>query len=57
MQWIFGNICLLYTSEKLWEVDQITDAVVDNLIVNTADSSDDSSSDMEGIELLSDSNW
>ena len=45
--------------EKLWQLGHITDVFVDNLINNNANSSDDTSSDtdMEHIELLSDSNW
>ena len=44
--------------DKLWELDHITDVVVDSLIINTADTNGDSSSDTdkEGIELLSGSN-
>ena len=47
----------MYSRKKTKELGQITDTVVDNLI-NNADSSDDtiSDTDMEDIELLSDSN-
>ena len=38
---------VLKEEDKFWKFDQITDAVVGNLIINTADSSDDSSSDTE----------
>ena len=49
---------IIKEEDTLWELPHITDVVADSLINNNADSSDDTSSDtdMEGTELLSDSN-
>ena len=42
--------------EKLWELECVTDKVVDSMVINTADSSSSKSeSDMEGVEPLLDS--
>ena len=50
---------LIEEEDKLWDLAHITDVFVDNLINNNADSSNDTSSDIDmvGIELLSDSKW
>ena len=58
-KWRHCTEYIIMEGDKLSELAYIAEVVVDSLINNNVDSSDDTNSDtdIEGIELFSESNW